>query len=180
MKNEIISNWLDKIKSHQKKYSGILNSKDHGYVYSSEYGVEEISNLCILAWQNGKLFYQYYWNADGIEDTRQNIVIGFKNYKKVLFIPGKEQVYTIGIEKEDNVKQAFTLFVAFKTSDGGGELIFADYRNKEFKDINFWYGNEYDAITGIIESISTTVDWTKCIIPLETEKTAESEASLHE
>ena len=161
MTKEIISKWIDKITSHQKKYSGIMNTKDHGYVYLSEYGVEEISNLCI-------------------EDTRQNLVIGFKGYKKVLFIPEKEQVYTIGVENEDNEKQAITLFVTFKTSDGGGELIFADYRNKEFKDINFWYGNEYDAITGIIESISTTVDWTKCIIPLETEKTAESEASLHE
>ena len=180
MTKEIISKWIDKITSHQKKYSGIMNTKDHGYVYLSEYGVEEISNLCILAWKNGKLFYKYYWKVDSIEDTRQNLVIGFKGYKKVLFIPEKEQVYTIGVENEDNEKQAITLFVTFKTSDGGGELIFADYRNKEFKDINFWYGNEYDAITGIIESISTTVDWTKCIIPLETEKTAESEASLHE
>lgn len=157
-----------------------MQTPAHGYVYVSQYGVEDISNLCIMAWQNGKLFYQYYWTADNHEDNSKGVVVGLKDSKKVMFITEKLQVYTIGVEDEDNAKQAITLFVTFKTSGGGGELIFADYRDKEFKDINFWYGNEYDAITGIIESISTTVDWTKYIIPLETEKMTESEASLHE
>ena len=180
MNEQKVQEWLNKIKSNQKKYSGVMQTTDHGYVHVSEYGTEDITNLCIMAWQNGKLFYQYYWTADNHEENSKRVVVGLKGSKKVMFITEKLQVYTIGVENEDHAKQAITLIVTFKTSGGGGELIFADYRDKEFKDINFWYGNEYDAITGIIESISTTVDWTKYIIPLETEKMTESEASLHE
>lgn len=150
MKHDKIQKWLEKARKQTPKYSTITHTSDHGYVYVSEYGIEDVQTFSVLMWKDGKLFYHYIWKRKANDEGYKKVVIALKESQKLLIVSEDMEPYVFGNKEpaDANVE----VLVAFSLGKSGN-LIFASSLNKKIKELNYWYDDVTNAVDGVISGI---------------------------
>lgn len=152
MNENKVQKWLQKAREHTHKYSAIMRTTDHGYVYTADYGADRIQTLYVLVWKDGVLSYHYKWNQN--DESGKDVVVALKNSQKLLIVSENRDMYVWGDKDSTSTDSSVDAVVVF-SSGTSGYLIFGSQSAKtvNVKQLSYWFENVPDSIAKIFGDI---------------------------
>lgn len=131
--------WISNARRKGKDYE-LLYPNEDAYKMLTEDFWEDVCNLQILIWENGKLNYQYSWSkGEGLQD-KEKVVFVTKKQKKMMLCVEDKMLYSFGNDdkKQDGNQEIFIYRKGTETYS----LIFASSQTGKIEQLNEIIVNE--------------------------------------
>jgi hypothetical protein len=108
--------WISNAKRRAKDYELVYPYNDM-YIMTMEDCVEDICNLEILIWENGKLNFQYSWSKGEKLQYKEKVVFVSKKQKKMLLCVKDKKLYSFGNNDEKKQDENQEIFIYRKGTE---------------------------------------------------------------
>lgn len=176
MNENKVQKWLQKAREHTPKYSAIMRTTDHGYVYTADYGADRIQTLYVLVWKDGILCYHYKWNQNENDESGKDVVVALKNGQKLLIVSENLDMYVWGDKDSISTDSSVDAVVVF-SSGTSGYLIFGSQSAKtvNVKQLSYWFENVPDSIIKIFGDIIGCIPQAQITSDVQTSQSIKNE-----
>lgn len=131
---EKFDKWISNAKRRAKDYELVYPYNDT-YIMTMEDCVEDICNLEILIWENGKLNFQYSWSKGEKLQDKEKIMFVSKKQKKMMLCVKDKNLYSFGNGVDKKREENQEIFIYRKGTETSS-LIFASSQRGKIEQLN--------------------------------------------
>lgn len=144
--------WVNNARRGDKDYELTYPNDDVYKMITDDYW-EDVLNLEILIWENGKLNFCYSWSKKGVQDKKK-VMFVTKKQKKMMICVEDTEVYSFGNNDEKKQDENQEIFIYRKGTETSS-LIFASSQTGKIEQHNDIYldENRIDATEIVIKQM---------------------------
>lgn len=145
--------WISNARRRAKDFELVYPNKDT-YIMTMEDCVENVCDLEILIWENGKLNFQYCWSEGRDLKNKEKVVFITKKQKKMMLCVEDKKLYSFGIDDAKKQDENLEILIYRKGTETYS-LIFASSQTGKIEQINEIYldENRIDATEIVIKQM---------------------------